>query len=357
MSLDLGNIRMYMGPRELGAPDDLETVIINFINGAKKELCIAVQELESKPIAESIIAARVRGVRVRLIIEGDYLTEVKGLADPWVAGGENEANRIIYGAILRAKVQVITDLNPAFFHQKYIVRDPDEDSTAGLLTGSTNFTPTCCHNNLNHVVVFGGKRMAVLYLREFEETWSGTFGALRERKDEPPRIYEVSGVKVKTVFAPDHSPEMEIMKQMLKAAKRVDFAMFTFAQSSGIDDAMICLNRAGIPVRGVLDRMQGNQSWAASRPVMNAGASLYWPKKDSGVRKVHHKLSVIDETIVIAGSFNFTDPANTLNDENVIIIGDMEETDSAVREKQKKIGAYALAEIDRMIGTLCEKMH
>jgi hypothetical protein len=29
---------------------------------------------------------------------------------------------------------------------------------------------------------------------------------------------------------------MEIMKQMLKATTSIDFVMFTFAQSSGIDD-------------------------------------------------------------------------------------------------------------------------
>jgi hypothetical protein len=33
---------------------------------------------------------------------------------------------------------------------------------------------------------------------------------------------------------------MEIMKQMLKAKDRIDFAMFTFAQSSGIDDTIAC---------------------------------------------------------------------------------------------------------------------
>jgi hypothetical protein len=43
------------------------------------------------------------------------------------------------------------------------------------------------------------------------------------------------------MFAPRYGPEMEIMKQMLKAASRVDFAMFIFAQSSGIDDTMIRL--------------------------------------------------------------------------------------------------------------------
>ena len=49
----------------------------------------------------------------------------------------------------------------------------------------------------------------------------------------------VSSVSVRVLFAPDHNPEMEIMKQMLKARERIDFAIFTFPKSSGIDDTMI----------------------------------------------------------------------------------------------------------------------
>ena len=39
------------------------------------------------------------------------------------------------------------------------------------------------------------------------------------------------------------------------------------------------------------------------------------------LRKLHHKLMVIDETIVVAGSFNYTQPANDYNDENLFVLG------------------------------------
>src|SRR3546814_10563619 len=63
----------------------------------------------------------------------------------------------------------------------------------------------------------------------------GTFGKLRSRHEPSPRNNTVAGVSVRALFAPDHAPEMEIMKQILKAKERVDFAIFTFAKSSGID--------------------------------------------------------------------------------------------------------------------------
>jgi phosphatidylserine/phosphatidylglycerophosphate/cardiolipin synthase-like enzyme len=348
MSLDLGSLELYVGPDTIGGPDDLEATIINFINRAQEKLNIAVQELESRPIAEAIINARQRGVTVRVILEGKYLNVDHSTADPWALQGQNERNREIHNALLRADIDVISDLNPDTYHQKFIVRDP-EGTRAAVLTGSTNFTPTGTSQNLNHVVILKSKRIAGLYLDEFEESWSGTFGQKNERHEEAPKCYKVSSVKVKVLFAPDHTPELEIMKQMLKATQRVDFAMFTFAQSSGIDDTMICLHRSGIPVRGVLDRRQANQQWAATRPLRNAGAELWWPTTDSGISKLHHKLVVIDRQVVITGSFNYTAPANAMNDENIIVVGDINEDNATARARQQQFANYAWQEIERII--------
>jgi phosphatidylserine/phosphatidylglycerophosphate/cardiolipin synthase-like enzyme len=159
-------------------------------------------------------------------------------------------------------------------------------------------------------------------------------------------------MRVKPLFAPRHGPEMEIMKQMLKAAERVDFAMFTFAQSSGIDDTMIRVVRSQTAIRGVLDRVQGSQRWAATQPLKQAGVELYENKPGTGVRKIHHKLMVIDNRLTIVGSFNYTGPATTLNDENLLVIGDLEEDAPAAEAAQRTIAQAALGEINRIIADL-----
>ena len=38
----VGNIELYMGPQQVSGPDDLRQTIIDFIDGAKKKLDIAV---------------------------------------------------------------------------------------------------------------------------------------------------------------------------------------------------------------------------------------------------------------------------------------------------------------------------
>ena len=60
---------------------------------------------------------------------------------------------------------------------------------------------------------------------------------------------------------------------------------------------------------------------------------------------------VIDEQLIVAGSFNYTGPANKVNDENIIIIGDLGSKDQDSIQKQKGLAKYALDEIDRMISS------
>ena len=344
MGVKIGDVEIYMGPKEVGAPDDLRKVIVDFIDGAKKKLDIAVQELDSMEIAKAIIRARQRSVTVRLVLEGDYLTVDKAVPDPFQPIGTNEINRQIHDAVLRTKINVKSDFNPKIFHQKFIIRDG-----SALLTGSTNFTDTGTSSNLNHVVIVRSRKVANIYTKEFKEIMQGHFGKLDEGHDPTPDDVEVSDIPIRILFAPDHAPEMEIMKQMLKAKKNIDFAIFTFAQSSGIDDTMIALRRAGIKIRGAMDGKQANQKWAATRPLKQKGVELYLVQEGGKVRKLHHKLMVIDNQAVIAGSFNYTAPANQFNDENIIILGDLDSKNAASIAKQKKIASYASEEIDRII--------
>jgi hypothetical protein len=46
---------------------------------------------------------------------------------------------------------------------------------------------------------------------------------------------------------------------------------------------------------------------------------------------------------------NYTAPATTLNDENILVLCDLEETAPATEAAQRHIAAYALAEINRII--------
>ncbi len=321
-----GKIEAFAGPTELGAPHDLEGVIVDFAAGARHSLDVAVQEIDSEPLAQALIDARFRGVSVRVFLEQDYLLSPKlpSYETSWDEQREppdTKTNRDIFAALLRCNVDAKADYNPAIFHQKFAVRDyrGKATSTSALLTGSANWTTTDTHSNLNHVLVFHDARVCAEYQREFDEIRSGSFG--RRNHGDVPRAFNLAGVPVKVLFAPDHTPELEIVKQMLKAESRTDFAIFTFAGSSGIDDAMVIMRAAGRRIRGALDPSQGRQAWAATPWLHDKGVEVFLPRRIKPFRKLHHKLMVIDDAIVVAGSFNYTAPANEFNDENIFVLG------------------------------------
>lgn len=345
MSINEGNIAVYLGPSEHGAPDSLIEPIVDFIDKARRRqnLMIAVQEIDNRAIAEAIIRARKRGVVVNLVIEQDYLRANSPPDDPFLPGGSNEQNRFLFNAILRATADVKSDFNSDIFHQKFMVRGNT------VLTGSTNFTETGVSKNLNHIVVIESQSLAKAFRAEFNEIRRGNFGKYSAEHGEKPKELTVSGVRVKPLFAPDHNPEMEIMKQILKAKQRIDFAVFTFSESSGIDDALKAAANQGVRVRGILDRMQANQRWAASHGLKATGnMEILVAGHTGGLGKLHHKLMTIDDQLSIFGSFNYTGPANLVNDENIVIIGDLEETDAVANSRQQRIAKAARKEIDRI---------
>jgi len=69
-------------------------------------------------------------------------------------------------------------------------------------------------------------------------------------------------------------------------------------------------------------------------PLTEAGLPVYL---DGNVGQMHHKVIIIDEQIVITGSYNFSASAERANDENVIIFFD------------PQIAAQYLAEFQRVL--------
>jgi phosphatidylserine/phosphatidylglycerophosphate/cardiolipin synthase-like enzyme len=367
-----GTIEAYCGPKGLEipgipdvpeAPDEIEATIVEFISKATKRLDIAVQEIDSPAIAEAVIARKRAGVSVRILLNRSYLQEdsdhhpdaslttVSQLAAD--ESGEYKTNRDIFAALCRCGVEVRIDLNPddRIFHHKFVLRDirldddgqPMRSKEPGLLTGSANFTETDCHKNLNNLFVFRHDGIEEDFAQEFREAWAGEFG--RGRLGKPPKTHDLSGVPVKVLFSPDHGPEAEVVKQMLKCPKggRIDFAMFTFMGSSAIDDAMIVLAGADRTIRGILDRQQGASKYAASRWLQEAGVEVLVPRDEgeSGVRKLHHKLAVIDGSTVVGGSFNYSAPATLYNDEALLVLGSPHEESEGVKVDADECAALA----------------
>lgn len=97
-------------------------------------------------------------------------------------------NRRILAGLLRSDVQVRGDYNPKIFHQKFILRDyrGRASPTSALLSGSTNFTTTDTHRNLNHLIIFRSARVCRQNQTEVDQLRRGSFG--RGSHGEVPKV-------------------------------------------------------------------------------------------------------------------------------------------------------------------------
>jgi len=73
-----------------------------------------------------------------------------------------------------------------------------------------------------------------------------------------------------------------------------------------------------VTVAGVMEDEQVNSNAGTEfDPFKQAGLDVY---RDGNSGQMHHKVMIIDESIVIFGSYNFTNSAETRNDENLLVI-------------------------------------
>jgi phospholipase D len=89
--------------------------------------------------------------------------------------------------------------------------------------------------------------------------------------------------------------------------------------SPSIVEALIKAQKSDVTVRILLDKSNLRDKWSKMGILLEAGIDIAIDNV-SGI--AHNKVMIIDEQIVITGSFNFTRAADTRNAENVIIIND-----------------------------------
>lgn len=330
-----GKLEVYVSRHaDLRAGDYvLEREIVNFINEAQATLDIAVQEVRYSgdgdwPIAEAILAAADRGVRIRAIVEGDYYEA----GDPGNGAFLDELQQ-------KACAEIIRDENPAIFHDKFVIRDAAGEGAA-LLTGSTNFTDTGTRANYNHVVIVNFPplpvsdepsyyEMLTRYQDEFDEAWGGTFG--NHDPAEEPLCCWIGRTYTRVYFSPDNDPDDHLLDLLCDARESLDVMVFTFGSSSplmaGVVNRWYTWRQQGDPVKRMRVALESQQAryWSALPPLQAMGVPVKLERNPNA--KLHHKVAIIDGRIVILGSYNWTRPANEENDENCLVLSNREVAD------------------------------
>jgi phosphatidylserine/phosphatidylglycerophosphate/cardiolipin synthase-like enzyme len=276
-----------------GGPD---THLAEAIASARSSVDAAIYDLDLWSIRNALINAHRRGVRVRVTTESNYITEAE-IQDLIVAG-----------------IPVIGDGQDSLMHNKFIVIDEED-----VWTGSMNLTVRGAYHNDNNLISVRSARLAENYLTEFEEMFThGLFGDMIAAHTPYPTL-AIEDTILETYFSPDDGAADQIIAKIEQAEESIHFAAFSFT-SDEIAAALIERANHGVEVSGVLEQNQvkSNQGTELDRLVA-AGIDV---RLDANRDSMHHKFFVIDEQIVITGSYNFSRSAEERNDENVLIIQD-----------------------------------
>src|SRR3990170_4967897 len=275
-----------------GGPD---AALAEAIDQSQYSVDVAAYDLDLWSIRDALIGAHRRGVEVRVVTEADNL-------------GRRE---IVDLAV--ARISVIGDNQPSLMHHKFVVIDRLE-----VWTGSMNLTLSDAYRNNNHLLRLQSSTLADDYTREFEEMFlEDRFGAL-SLPDTPHPQVEVAGVMVEVYFSPDDGVAARLVERIRGAQRSVHLLAFSFT-SQEITSAIQERAAEGVEVWAVLEASQAAGIGSQYEPLQAGGAQV---RLDGNRHNMHHKVIIIDEMMVILGSYNFTRSAETQNDENLLIIHD-----------------------------------
>jgi DNA uptake protein ComE-like DNA-binding protein len=96
--------------------------------------------------------------------------------------------------------------------------------------------------------------------------------------------------------------------------------MYTFTDQE-IALSLANAQKRGVKVRVYLDRSQIESTYSISRFLVQNGIKV---RISSNNYIMHHKFAVIDNRVLLTGSYNWTASANNRNDENLMVIDDPE---------------------------------
>ncbi len=277
-------------PKELNKPievyfcptDNCNKILADFIDSAENSLHCALFDIDLKEVINAL-AKKSHSIDVKLVVDNDNYGEITG---PGVK--QDNENQLT--------------------HNKFCIIDQEKIST-----GSLNPTERGVYKNDNNLLIIYSELLAKNYEDEFNELWNALYG--EGNKAETPVIY-LNNIKIENYFCPEDNCKQHVINQIRKADKSIYFMTFSFTDED-IADAI--LFKENIDVKGVFETTQTGSQYSQYHRLNGFGLDV---KKDKNKYNMHHKVFIIDNEIVITGSYNPTGSGNYKNDENLLIIHD-----------------------------------
>lgn len=287
---------IYPDKADARTPPPLYQAFLADIEAATSSVDIAVFDIDLPELGDALLAAKKRGVTVRVAYDDENLTDARVAT--------------LIGNLQDAKIAVSPDGREPFMHEKIAVIDERI-----VWTGSWNMTINDTYRNNNQVWRFENAQMATSYRQEIDQLMAGTFGTNKQSFAPHPTIPLADG-ELEFYFSPEDGINQYVVEAIAQAKQRVLFMAFSYTDK-GISQAMIDAHKRGLEVQGVMEAQNAKGTGAAFDALANAGVDILI---DGNCYIMHHKTIIIDDKLVITGSYNFTKSAEKSNDENLMMI-------------------------------------
>jgi phosphatidylserine/phosphatidylglycerophosphate/cardiolipin synthase-like enzyme len=121
---------------------------------------------------------------------------------------------------------------------------------------------------------------------------------------------------IEVYFSPKGGCTEAAVKEITAAKDSILVQAYSFT-SVPIAKALVDAHKRGVNIQVILDKSQRTEKYSSADFVQHAGIPI---RIDAQHAIAHNKVMVIDDQIVITGSFNFTKAAEENNAENLLVI-------------------------------------
>ena len=289
----------------------IQNMILDAIDSAKKTIDVATYNYTDTKTAKALINAVHRGVKVRLVID------------------EENYRKDVVNDLRDGGVGVISAESNGLMHAKYIIIDGKV-----VISGSANMTLASFSYDNNFMIRMESEEAAAVFTAEFEEMYSDClFGENSPSSKAAPSVKLDDGTTVYVRFSPDDGIDDMIESLIAAANESVYMLAYSFA-SRDIAERLEAADNDGLDVIVVCEDSKAyTDGGGQCGPLSEAGLQVYVDGSEDAL--MHEKVIILDNKVVIAGSYNFTRSADKRNDEQVLVISSGDVADLFLEEFDK----------------------
>ncbi len=270
----------------------IQDLILTTFEDAEERIYIAIYNFTDTTCRDALIDAVKRGVEVRLVIYS-----------------ENADNRVIED-LKKNGIKIVKAQSEGLMHAKFIIVDYEI-----TISGSANLTPGSFFYDNNFMILITDSKVNKIFLDEFNEMFiEKKFGSTGNPTVPPTSVTLKDGSLIQA------------------SQKSIDVLAYVFT-SDNIGNALIDRYYDGVDVEVIFEKESSDQYGSEAAYLIRNGIPTYMDGLTEGL--MHEKAMIFDESVVAAGSYNFTRAAETENDEQILIIDNRKIADQFMEEFEK----------------------